>query len=88
MIMKKIKFDNVMKIADLHHTNISEDAIKMLISYAVEWEDKDNNEHIFGLYRFLDEAPFDYIAEDVLNELENISDAMNKKDCSYLRIIY
>jgi len=88
-----MKLDNILRIADIHVSQITAETVCLIGTQKEVWtdNDEDTHEHIYSVARMLENismANCKHPGEEVVAELEQIQKAMNRKDCSYLRIVY
>lgn len=86
----KIKADNVLRVVDIHHTQLSSGLIQYLKQEAQEtYTDRILNEHIYDIDNIFDcyreDLDFD---QDILNEMERLMNLQHIKKAGYTRVIF
>lgn len=85
----KIVIENIMKVADVHNTSISEDVQHFLQNECTEtYRDMMLTENIYNLSDILENNEGNEPEESVKLELEKINKQISKRGCAYLRIIF
>lgn len=85
--MATVKIEDVWRIGDIHHTNLSPESLEALKDHSATWQDMRLKEDIYNVNDLVDDPDPD-IDPVVLKELTKINAALNRKRCGYLRIVY
>jgi hypothetical protein len=88
--MLKIKADNVLRIVDVHHNQLSSGLIQYLKQECQEtYTDRVLNEHIYNMddifYEYREQTDYD---RDILNEMESLIVLQHRKKAGYTRVIF
>jgi hypothetical protein len=84
-----IKPENILKVADILHTNIPAKTLAFIEHEAEStYEDKRLKEHIYNIGDILEDEQIDEIPADIENDLNQIQILCNQYDCGYFRIVY
>lgn len=93
--MKNI-IQNIMKVADVCESNISQETRNFLYDICEsEYTDHQLQEHLYSLENIVDklnddlESIWGFVPDSkIKKEIEDIKKQMDKKDCAYLRITF
>jgi hypothetical protein len=84
-----IEHENILKVVDIHHSQLGEDFIGFIQSQLPVYKDLILEEHLYGIENILEEEqankPYPKI---ILAQLAEINTLLRGLDCSYFRVVY
>lgn len=84
-----IEHENILKVVDIHHSQLGEDFIGFIQSQIPVYQDLILEENLYGIENILEEEqknkPY---PEIILAQLAEINALLRGLDCSYFRVVY